>query len=294
MAEFIIGCSQITWRREASPEQILKEISATGYVGAPAGYREGQTPAEVKASYDSVGLRPAPGYLSGRFYDPTKTRELLEAARRNAAFEAALGCRQLFVAGDCFAERFAVAGHQTANRSDQLSPDGYRVMADTLNEVGRICLEHGVQACFHNHAGSYIETRDEFDRLLALTDPSLVFIGLDTGHLCYGGGDVADFARTYAPRIKTLHLKDVNPRVLEEGRRQKHDYHRMGENGIWAELGEGCVDFPSLFASLRAVDYVGWAIVEIDRTMKPSPLESIQISYRYLRELVFGQAGKEG
>src|SRR5262245_48260977 len=158
-------------------------------------------------------------------------------------------------------------------------------MADVLNQVGRICLERGVQACFHNHAGSLIEARDEFDRLLDLTDPDLVFVGLDTGHLRYGGGDVANFCQTYAPRIKALHLKDVNKAVLEEGRRQAWDYQTMQDHGLWAELGEGCIDFPSAFASLRALDYTGWAIVEVDRTTKATPSESVRISYEYLRSL---------
>lgn len=285
MAEFWLGCSPITWQRKTPLDQILKEIADVGYVGAPAGYRDGGDPAEMKALYGKFGLRPAPGYLGTRFYDPEKKTEVLDLARRHADFARALGCEQLFVAADCFAERFAVAGHETANRSDQLSVDGYRTMAETLNEVGRICLERGVQACFHNHAGSYIETRDEFDKLLDLTDPTLVFVGLDTGHLRFGGGDVVDFCRTYAPRIKALHLKDINATVLEEGRRLKHDYHTMVRNGIFAEIGEGCIDFRTMFACLCEADYVGWVIVEVDYTMKPSASESVQVSYSFLRSL---------
>lgn len=285
MAEFWLGCSQITWRRGATPEQILKEIAAVGYRGAPAGYRDGLSAAEVKAQFAESGLQPAPGYLSGKFYERTHTAALLEQARQNAAFSQAIGCGQLFVAVDCFAERFAVAGHETANRADQLSAEQYTVLAETLDEVGRICRGSGVQACFHNHAGSFIETRDEFDRLLAMTDPGLLFIGLDTGHLRYGGGDVADFARTYASRIKALHLKDVNPSILEEARRQKWDYHTAQQHGLWAELGEGCIDFPSVFTSLRDADYTGWAIAEIDFTMLPTAEESIRKSYTYLRSL---------
>jgi len=285
MAEFWLGCSQITWNRQGSPDDILATIAGVGFVGAPAGYREGATPEEVSRLYAAHTLRPAPGYLGGKFHDPAETANLLELARRHAALSRALACDQLFVAGNCFTERFAVAGHQTTNRADQLSEDGYKVMASTLNEVGRICGEHGVQACFHNHAGSYIETRDEFDKLLALTDPSLLFIGLDTGHLAYGGGDVADFARIYAPRIKSLHLKDVNPAVLASARREKWTYHQAQDHGLWAELGEGSVDFRSLFNSLKAVDYRGWVIAEIDRTMLPTPEASVRRSYDYLTSL---------
>jgi inosose dehydratase len=288
---FPVGCSTITWRRQAPLEQMLGQIAEAGYVGAPAGYQEDKRPEEVAALYTSFGLRPAPGYLGANYHDPAEHEGIRERARRQADWSAALGLTELFVAESCFAERFAVAGHETANRADQLAEPGYRAMAASLEEVGRICRERGVRACFHNHAGSYVETRDEFDRLLAMTDPDLVAIGLDTGHLAYAGGDVADFARAYAPRIAALHLKDVRPTVLAEARRQRLGYHDAQAQGIWAELGEGVVDFPSLFESLRAADFRGWAIVEIDRTTRPTPRDSILACRDYLRRIGAMEAG---
>jgi len=32
--------------------------------------------------------------------------------------------------------------------------------------------------------------------------------------------------------------------------------------GIFAELGEGFVDFPGIFAALRSADFAGWLVVE--------------------------------
>jgi len=118
-----------------------------------------------------------------------------------------------------------------------------------------------------------------------LTDPELVFIGLDTGHLAYGGGDVPDFVATYASRIKIMHLKDVYRNVLEEARRSKWDYHTAQAHGLWAELGEGVVDFRAVFEQLGRVGYEGWAIVEIDRTTKPTPRDSITACYAHLAGL---------
>ena len=287
---FILGCSPITWRRLAPVEEALRAIAEVGYVGAPVGYRDGQSAEEVAALYRSLGLRPAPDYLGAKYHDPAERTAILERARAYADWSAALGLTEVFVAGDVFAERMAVAGHEQANRADQLSDAGYRQMADTLNETGRICQERGVRACFHNHAGSYIETRDEFDRILALIDPSLVAIGLDTGHLAYAGGDVTDFVKTYAPHIAALHLKDIYPAALAEGRRTKSDYRTLGDNGLWAELGEGVVDFPTVFAELERTGYNGWAIVEIDQTTKPTPRASIKACYDYL--LTLGLKGK--
>lgn len=285
---FSAGCSTITWRlsgHPASEEEMLRDIAEVGYAGVPAGFRDGERPEKVAELYRSFGLRPLAAYLGAAFHDPAQRAAVLERVRQHIDWSLALGMTELFVAESCFAERFAVAGHQTANRSDQLTGSGYQYLADALNEVGRLCREQGVRACFHNHTGSYIETRDEFDRLLALTDPELVFIGLDTGHLAYGGGDVPDFAATYAPRIKILHLKDVHRDVLDETRRRKWDYHTAQANGLWAELGEGVVDFGAVFAQLGRAGFEGWAIVEIDRTTKPTPRDSIAACYAHLAGL---------
>ena len=279
------GCSPITWRQRGPLEEVLRTIAELGYEGAPAGYQPDRSPEVVAKLYRSFGLKPAPGYLGANYHDRAERLAIRELAKRHADWSAALGCTELFVAESCFAERFAVAGHETADRADQLTDDGYRAAADALDDVGLICRQRGVTACFHNHAGSYVETRDEFDRLLGLTDPELVAVGLDTGHLAYGGGDVLAFTRYYASRIKALHLKDVFPNVLAEARAQKWGYHTAQEHGIWAELGAGTIDFRPFFETLRAAGFAGWAIVEIDRTTLPTPEASILASRDYLRSI---------
>jgi inosose dehydratase len=282
---YSVGCGTITWRRQAPIEQMLREIAEAGYAGAPVGRPDVASATATRELFASFGLRPAPGYLGANYHDPSRHGAIREQAKQLADWSAELGLTELFVAESCFDARFAVAGHETANRADQLPPGGYRAMADSLNEVGRICRERGVTACFHNHAGSYVETRDEFDNLLAQIDPELLAIGLDTGHLAYGGGDVLDFARGYAPRIKALHLKDVFPNVLAEARAQKWGYHEAQSHGLWAELGAGSIDFKPFFETLRGAGFSGWAIVEIDQTTLPTPRDSILACRDYLRSI---------
>jgi len=45
------------------------------------------------------------------------------------------------------------------------------------------------------------------------------------------------------------------------------------------------IDFPALFDVLARADYHGWAIVETDRTPRPSAAESIAASREYLLSL---------
>jgi inosose dehydratase len=112
-----------------------------------------------------------------------------------------------------------------------------------------------------------------------------VFLGLDTGHLAWAGDDAAEVVRQYGDRVLTLHLKDVYPAVRAEGRAAEWDYRTFTDHGIFAELGEGCIDFPAILEDLRGRDFSGWLIVETDVTTKGSALESAVISRDYLRSI---------
>ncbi len=298
MADIAVGCGQITWGQFATPgidrrsfdEQILAEIAQAGYAGAPAGPHGDRSPEEVLALYARHGLRPAPGYLGADFWKKDRRDQILEQARRFASFTREVGCTELYVAAGGFdyvtrsgRTRREVAGH--VSPADALSDGEYQQFAETLMEVSEITLKEGVRSCFHNHVGSVIETRDEIERLLALVDPNLVFLGPDTGHLAWAGADVVDFFRAYAERVKTLHIKDIDPVVLERGREQQWDYGTFVKNGIFTELGEGFVDFPAIFDLLRAAGFEGWAIAETDVTQKPSALESVTSSRAYLKRI---------
>ena len=298
MANISVGCGQITWNQPPAQgahapipeEQVLAEIAQAGYDGAPAGPKKGRTASELLAVYARYGLRPAPGYIGATFWNPEKQNDLLEEARRYASFAREVGCTELYVAPGGFdyvggrgKTRRQVAGH--VSPADGLSDDEYVQFADTLNRFAELTLQDGVRSCFHNHVGTVIETGDEIARLLELCDPNLVFLGPDTGHLAWAGMDPVAFCREHTPRIKTIHVKDIDASVRDRGRAAGWDYGTFSDNGIFVELGEGCVDLPAIFAILREAGFDGWAIAETDVTQKPTALESVTISRAYLRSI---------
>jgi inosose dehydratase len=290
MEGILVGCGQITWRRGTPREQVLAEIAQAGYDGAPAGPRPGSSAEEVVELYARYGLKPAPAYLGADFWEKDKRDEILERARRLASFMRQVGCAELYVAAGGFGRttasgqtRSQLAGH--VSPEDAISDAEYEQFAKVLNEVGKITLDEGVRSCFHNHVGSVIETREEIDRLFSLVDPDLVFQGPDIGHLAWADVDVVQFCRDYGKSIKTMHVKDINPQVLKEGQEKKWDYRTFSEKGIFAELGEGFVDFPAIFDILGDAGFKGWVIVETDVTQKPTALESAIISRGYLKSI---------
>ena len=290
MGAIEVGCGQITWKGNPPEEQVLAEIAQAGYAGAPAGMRGGRSAQDLLALYARFGLQPAPGYFGAEFWKPDLRDQILEQAQRHATFSREVGCTELYVAASGFdyvtrsgRMRRQTAGHVTPD--DALTDEEYRAFAETLNRVGEITLRESVRSCFHNHVGTVIETRDEIERLLELADPELIFLGPDTGHLAWAGVDAAAFCRDYAGRIKTMHVKDIDRAVLEQGVAQGWDYRTFEQHGIFTELGEGFVDFPAIFDSLRTAGFQGWIIAETDVTQKPTALESATISRNYLKSI---------
>ena len=48
-------------------------------------------------------------------------------------------------------------------------------------------------------------------------------------------------------RVKSIHIKDMDAAVLHRCREEKLTYRQTAELGVFAEIGEGCVDWPALF-----------------------------------------------
>ncbi len=289
MARYRIGCGQITWRIE-SEDEILSEIAEAGYEGAPPRVREGVTADEINERFARHNLAPAPPYYGASFWEPEDEETILARARELAVLTHEIGCTELYVAagGGGFqaprgASRAAVAGH--VGPEDAMSDEEFDQFARVLSEFGRITLEHGVHSCFHNHVGTVIETGDELDRLMERCDDQTVFLGLDTGHLAWAGDDPVAVCERYGDRIRTLHLKDIVEEVRQRGEAEKWDYSTFTANGIFTELGEGCVDFPAIKKLLDAQGFEGWLIVETDVTQRPTALESARVSREYLASI---------
>jgi inosose dehydratase len=121
---------------------------------------------------------------------------------------------------------------------------------------------------------------------MARTDPSLVGLCLDTGHLSFAGGDPIGIYRRYASRVWHVHFKDFEPNVLTRARGASWDYFETMRHGVFCELGRGNVDFPAMLQELRAAGYGDWIVVEQD--VLPgmgSPEQSARRNREYLRGL---------
>ncbi len=124
--------------------------------------------------------------------------------------------------------------------------------------------EYGLRLQFHHHADSYVETRPQIDRLLAETDPRFVSLCLDTGHLAYGGGDAARLIADHPDRIGYLHIKQMDPAIVERARGEDLAFGQAVALGASCEPPAGIPDIPSVVRALEERGQDTFVIVEQD------------------------------
>ncbi|WP_246609662.1 TIM barrel protein [Nonomuraea rhizosphaerae] len=123
------------------------------------------------------------------------------------------------------------------------------------------CRERGFEPAFHHHLGTYVETPEDVERLLELTDVQLC---LDTGHLLLAGGDPVSALRDWSARVGHVHIKDGDTSILAQALQDGADLREIMGRGGFAQLGEGELDLPGVVRTLGEIGYDGWVIIEQD------------------------------
>ncbi len=286
-----IGTVPILWnnvdvqelRLGTKPDLILDEIARLGYEGCQLGLGFPQG-AELVGALSSRNLRLAEVYAS---------LPASEAGPPPGALEVGLERLRLLVEGqggvlsvalDLSPGRLERAGLAGAPDTPRLTEEGWDRLAAVLHEVARATQDAGKRLAFHPHAGTFVETPAEAERLLDATDPGLVSLCLDVGHWLVGGGDPVAALRTYGERVTHVHLKDVDPRVLDRLRRGELESFNAAVNArLFTELGAGELDLLGCLRALADRRYTGWLMVEQDSSWSP-PSEAAAIGRRVLAQ----------
>jgi len=164
-----------------------------------------------------------------------------------------------------------------ARGAPALTDDGWRELGALLDRLGGESAELGHPLAFHNHAGTYVETSDEVDRLMESTSSRAVGLCLDVGHATLGGGDPVSIIERHRDRLMHVHLKDVASgplQALREGRLTGFEAALRAR--IFAPLGSGVLQLPSVLRALTGAGYRGWLMVEQDTSWEhPSEAAAI-------------------
>ena len=309
MKKIAVGNAPCSWGTlefeglDANPigyQQMLDELVQTGYTATELG-DWGFMPTEAGALRKEIeerSLTMLGAYAQVAFKKPealaSGKEEVIKIARLLAS--SSPGHKPYIILADDNASdpiRTQNAGRATPEIG--LSSTEWKVFARGVQEIARAVREEtGLPTLFHHHCAGYVETPVEIDRLLENTDSSLVNLVFDTGHYVFGSGPrgagsdgkLSPVLEHYAGRIAYLHFKDCHPGIAAQSRREKWDYLKSLRQGIFCELGKGCVDFKGVVDWLSQRDYTGWVLVEQD--VLPgmgTPKESAQRNRDYLRSI---------
>ncbi len=131
--------------------------------------------------------------------------------------------------------------------------------------------EAGIDLCFEIHPGEDLHDGATFemflDRLRQHPRCNLLY---DPSHFVLQQLDYLQFIDFYRSRIKMFHVKDAEFRP--NGKQGVYGGYQpwLQRAGRFRSLGDGQVDFKSIFSKLTQYDFPGWAILEWECCIKSS------------------------
>ena len=255
--------------KAAGFEQVLNEIRETGYEGSELGDWGFMpaVPADLRKELDLRNLAMVGAFVPVFLKDKTKHAAGAEVAVKTAKLMADAGFPEAFIVladdNGSVPERTQNAGRVTPEMG--LSQEEWKTFAEGANFVAaQVKAKTGLRTVFHHHCAGYVETPEEIDTLMSLTDPTLVGLVLDMGHYKFGGGDPLTALKKHQSRIWHIHFKDCHPEIAAQSKTEGYDYFQSVGKGVFCELGKGAVNFAAIVAELKNQDYSGWIVVEQD------------------------------
>lgn len=264
-----VGISPLHWPRDEPLESIFSSVAEIGYQGVEGAREYFEKGPALRTLLADQGIQMAAGPYRANWFDKDWRQRELDGVRRHAEFYAGVGAEYLVASSLGSPRRFETAGHMPTGRNDGLSDYQWGCFADTVSTAADICKdEFSISLVFQNRAGTYVETGEEVDRFIALTNPNTVLLAPDTGHLFYAGIDPVAFFERNVPRIALVHLKDVDSDVREQALAAKATLWEFARMNGFTEIGAGIVDFEAIIEILRGHSYRGWLIVEQEFTSR--------------------------
>lgn len=286
-----LGIAPIAWTNDDMPdlgsentfEQCVSEMALAGFEGCEVGNKYPKDTAVLKKALDMRGLQIANQWFSS--FVLTQSMEKVEKDFiAQCEFLKAMGAKRIGASE----QSFSIQGQMNTPVFDAkyvMNDAEWDKFAKGMNRLGDIANSMGIRLVYHHHMGTVVQTAEEIDRMMDMTDPDKFALLYDTGHLAYCGQDYLAVLKKYAKRIAHVHLKDIRPEVVEKVKKEKLSFLQGVREGAFTVPGDGCIDFAPVFDELDKSGYEGWMIVEAEQDpAKANPLEYALKAREYIRK----------
>ncbi len=289
-----IGAHPICWCNddvtdlgdEYSFEDIINQAAEAGYSGIELGRKFPKDPNVMKRELEKRGLELTSGWCDTMFACAELRDEYFDLFKEKAKFLRACGCEIIVAAEGTWSSCWDPREYRAKEGVRKLNSEEWKMFTEGLNEAGDFCRSLGARLVYHVHTGTCCETYAETKRLCDNTDPQLVSLLADTGHLHFCKVDIERFFRDFADRIAYVHLKNLREIVLQVVREYKIDFNSAVRCGIFTVPGDGGIDFAPIMKILSENRYQGWMMVEAEQYLpNPKTIYYMKMAREYIREI---------
>lgn len=285
-----LGIAPIGWTNDDMPDlgkentfaQCVSEMALAGFTGCEIGNKFPKDREVLKRALDIRGLRIANKWFSS-FILTRPFEEVEKDFRAECEFLSFMGAKRIGASEQSYSVQgkdIPVFGHKYV-----LNDEEWKTLCDGLNRLGEIAAEYGISLTYHHHMGTVVQTAEEIDRFMAMTDKNKVSLLYDTGHLAYCGEDYLAVLKKYVDRIKHVHLKDIRPAVVEQVKKENLSFLQGVRKGAFTVPGDGSIDFKPVFEILSEAGYEGWLLVEAEQDPAVAdPFEYAVKARQYIKE----------
>ena len=246
MGDVRLSCYAAPWGVEGAIKAIT-DVAECGYEGL-------EFPADVVQRFedrlhvfeeilDTAGVKLSGLFQNVNLIDKDKADEQVERAANSARFAGATGRGNLVV---CHSEPLEAP----------LADDDWLTVGAILEEIGWRCRDFGINLCFLPKASYLGDSDKDLKRIMAMTNPEVVFLAIDTAELALADMDAVKVLKTYTSRLRAVRFRDASG----SKRRAEATSSRPGSA---PQLGRGAVRFESVAKALIDIKYDGWVTVDV-------------------------------
>lgn len=287
-----LGIAPIAWTNDDLPElggentfeQCVSEMALAGFTGSEVGNKYPKDTEVLKKALDLRGVQICNAWFSTLF-----TSEPEEVTIKNFTlhrdFLHAMGAKMI----GCSEQGNSIQGTTKAVFTEKpvYTDEEWVKVTEGMNKLAVLAEEKGMKVSFHHHMGTGIQTPEEVDKFMEMTNDN-VYLLFDSGHLAYSEGSqeaAFDVLRKHVNRVAHVHLKDIRKEVVDKVKADGLSFLEGVKMGAFTIPGDGMIDFEPIFKILSDANYEGWMVVEAEQDPAiANPFEYALMARKYIAE----------
>ena len=288
------GIAPIGWRNDDMPEigknntlsHLLSDIVVAGFEGTEVGgfFPDAKT---LKKEIKLRNLKIAGQWFSS-FIIQDGVEKASEAFREHCAYLKEVDAAVAVVSE----QTYSIQGLPKNVFADKptFSDEEWNQLTEGLNVLGEVADSYGLKLVYHHHLGTVVQTLAEVDRLMKNTDPGLVHLLYDTGHIYASDKAYMPLLEKHMHRIKHVHFKDIRDNIMKTSEEDSLSFRSAFLAGMFTVPGDGGIDFKKVYDKLLENNYQGWIVIEAEQDPEIAhPLEYALKARKYINENVLNE-----